>query len=375
MPNATVADIFNAHFDEYVKRYGPFPYDHYKAANAIMACRTEQLGSHVYRCDSCSHEALLHNSCRNRHCPTCQGTNSSVWVEKQAKNLLPVQYFHVVFTIPAQLNPVFLRNKAVLYPLLFRAVAETLRELGLNSKRLDGTVGFIAVLHTWGQNIMDHPHIHCIIPGGALSRDRTKWKRCPSGFLFPVAVLSRLFKGKLLSLLKLTLRKEGIEIRELGNLLKHLYSMKWVVYAKPPFCGPQAVLKYLARYTHRIAISNRRIISLKNGKVCFKWKSYADGGKEKIMTVSAVEFIRRFMLHIVPKGFVRIRHYGYLSNRSMKELLPLCFEAMNCRASAPEPESELSLGKASKIIWCPQCKKGHLMLAEDIPKGSYRLAA
>ena len=375
MHNVSVADILRSHFAEYARAYGPLPYEHYGVANAIMACGTAELGSHVYRCQACGYEVERNNSCRNRHCPTCQGSAAATWVEQRIQQLLPVAYFHVVFTVPSELNRLALSNRKTFYSLLMRAASQTLLELGNNPRRLGGTMGFIAILHTWGQNLMDHPHVHCVVPAGALTHCG-KWKRCPAGYLFPIAVLRRLFKGKLLASLKQAQQHRHMPDNAMSSeLFSLLYRREWVVYAKPPFAGPEAVLKYVGRYTHRIAISNKRVTELLNGIVTFSYRDYADNNRRKNMRLSAVEFIRRFMLHVLPKGFVRIRHYGFLSNRAKRTLLPRCMTALSAMAV---PDSRYAVAHPTpperKRPTCPACGNACLVLAEHIPRPA-RLAA
>ena len=300
----------------------------------IAACRTAALGGHVEECDRCGHQQIAYNSCRNRHCPKCQATAAAQWLEAREAELLPVEYFHVVFTLPAALGPIALQNPRVVYGLLFRAAAETLQQIAADPKHLGAEIGFLAVLHTWGQNLEHHPHVHCVVPGGGLSPDGSRWVACRPGFFLPVRVLSRVFRGKFLALLraafdqgKLSFHGKLGALADAGEFRRRLAASaqtEWVVYAKPPFGGPEQVLKYLARYTHRVAISNRRLVALEDGEVTFHWKDYAHGGGQKTMTLKAIEFIRRFLLHVLPSGFVRIRHYGFLANRVCREKLALC---------------------------------------------------
>ena len=374
-----LGDIFRAHFADYVRHCGPLPYEHYKVANAIVACRTEALGGHLYRCADCAQALLHYNSCRNRHCPTCQRSGSARWVQQQATSLLPVPYFHVVFTVPQQLHGLALANKSCFYASMMAAVGQTLLELGANPRRLGGTMGFIAVLHTWGQNLMFHPHVHCVVPAGALDVGTGRWKRAPAGYLFPVAVLSALFKGKLLAALEQAAAEgrlcAGPDTRA---AIARARAIDWVVYAKPPFAGPQAVLKYLSRYTHRVAISNSRLLAMDQRGVTFRWKDYADAGTHKTMCLQPAEFIRRFLLHVVPRSFVRIRHYGFLSNRGRKQLLPLCRAAIQAGALLAEPlHDAVAIRPALKHQpCCPRCHCSRMLLAEHIPKkGRYQQAA
>jgi len=333
MTSTTIADIFRVGYSDYVKKYGPQPLDVLKAVGAITSCRTEVMGGHRYQCDRCGSEMTLHNSCRNRNCPQCQAKDRICWVHDRIGELLPVGYFHAVFTVPDLLNQFALRNKKVFYRIMFRAVRETLLTLAKDDKRLGALVGFVAVLHTWGQTLFDHPHVHVIIPGGGLAT-KGKWKACRKKFLFPVAVVRTMFRGKLMDYFLQAVKSGDIQLHGVlqrfenrhafRELKDTLYRKNWVVYIKEPFASPQAVVKYLGQYTHRIAISNHRIISFKNGMVTFSWKDYADNYRRKTMTLSCVEFIRRFLLHVVPKGFMRIRHYGFLANRNRKTKLAQC---------------------------------------------------
>jgi hypothetical protein len=388
-----LADVFRVGFADYCSQARVLPLEHYKVANAIMDCHTAVMGGHVYQCGHCNHEAITYNSCRNRHCPSCQAAARAAWVDNRIEELLPVPYFHVVFTVPSELNPFALRNKQVFYNILFKAASETLHALGAREKYLDANIGFIAVLHTWGQALMDHPHLHCVVPAGGLSADRSQWKTTPyEDFLFPVKVVSRLFRGKFLDLFKKaiddkeilfhgTLQQYETNPKSFRRLIDALYKTEWVVYAKAPFAGPKAVLKYLGRYTHRIAISNSRLTELTEKTVSFKWKDYADNDREKMMTLSHGEFIRRFLLHVLPTGFVKIRYFGFLGQAVKKERLRLCRQLLG--VLPPEPE-EVSIPDAitegdieeipvKKLRWqCPICKTGNLTPYREIPRPHQR---
>ena len=355
-----------------------------------MRCHTAALGGHVFRCGQCGHEAISYNSCRNRHCPSCQAAARADWVESRVHEQLPVPYFHVVFTVPSQINPFALRNKTAVYNMLFRAAAGTLHTLAAKNKYLGADIGFIAVLHTWGQNLMDHPHLHCVVPAGGLSDDLRQWKTTPSeSFLFPVKVVSKLFRGKFLDLFRMAIENREIFLhgtlqqfkhdgKTLNRLLDALYKTEWVVYAKPPFAGPEAVLKYLGRYTHRIAISNSRIMELTDETVSFRWKDYADNNREKVMTLSPKEFIRRFLLHVLPTGFVRIRYFGFLGQAVKKEKLRRCRELLG--VLQPQPEEEIPAGniiieeipEKGHRWYCPMCRKGYLTPYREIPRPHQR---
>lgn len=356
------------------------PRNQLRAMRAIEVCRTAALGGHKYTY-SCGHLEISYNSCRNRHCPKCQFLRKEKWIEARAEDLLPIQYFHVVFTIPAELNPLVLSNQKVMYKLLFRSVSETLMELGNDPKRLGARIGFIGILHTWGQNLMDHPHIHCVVTGGGLSPEGDHWVSCRKGFFIPVRVMSTLFRGKLLDYLKRHYESGDLvfpgalghlgEPHAFDSFRKQFYHKKWVVYCKPPFNGVEGVLQYLSRYTHRIAISNHRVLKLEDGKVSFLWRDYSDGNKEKIMTLHASEFIRRFLLHVLPDRFVKIRHYGLLANRRRKDNIALCRELLgSCTIVTKDKDTPVTwqelLLKVSgvDVTKCPICKKGTMVRVE-----------
>jgi len=373
-----VADIFRRYGPEYRNAH-PLPKQRLRAMRAIEACRTADLGGHVDECDHCGAKLVSYNSCRNRHCPKCQFLKKERWIEAREKDLLPIAYFHVVFTIPDDLNPLVLRNQEVLYDLLFKSVAETLTALAADPKHLGAEIGFILVLHTWGQNLLDHPHIHCIVTGGGLSSGNRTWRSCRNDFFLPVRALSKLFRGKFLDHLKSLREKNRLvypgaighlaEAPAFNSLITELYGKEWVVYAKPPFDGTKGVLEYLGRYTHRIAISNHRIVQMENARVSFRWRDYADGNRTKIMTVGAAEFIRRFLLHVLPDRFVKIRHYGLLGNRCRKEKLEICRRLLACSHNAPEKRTEtwqdaLLRLTGVDVTRCPVCKEGRMRTRE-----------
>ena len=318
---------------------------HLRVLFAIEHCRTAALGGHLDRCRQCGHEAISFNSCRSRHCPKCQTNARDKWLAGRSQELLPVNYVHVVFTIPHELSWLALQNKKVVYDLLFRASAATLLEIAADPKHLGAEIGFLSVLHTWGQNLQHHPHIHCVIPSGGLSPDHQRWVHPRYPFFLPVKVLSRVFRGKFVAGLKRAFREGQLafpgSLKGLGEqkafhaFLRPLFRQDWVVYAKRPFGGPEHVLHYLARYTHRVAISNHRIVNFADGKVTFRWKDYAHKGKKRLMTVTAEEFLRRFLLHTLPRRFVRIRFCGFLANRRRRELLPLCRQLLEPCPLAP----------------------------------------
>ena len=354
----------------------------------IITCRTAALGGHILRCDHCRRTEISYNSCRNRHCPKCQSLARAKWLEDRKADLLPVQYFHLVFTIPHVLNPLVLRNKRVVYNILFRAVSETLREVAANPKRLGAEVGFTTILHTWSQTLLDHPHLHCVVPGGGISPDGTRWIHCPDGFFLPVRVLSDVFRGKFLDYLGRAYRQEQLEFpgmiehlvepEKFKQLLHKAANSGWVVYSKKPFSGPEQVFEYLGWYTHRVAISNRRLVSMQDGRVSFRWRDYAGGNVLKTMSLEASEFMRRFLLHVLPRGFVRIRHYGLLSNRSHKTKIPLCRMLLGKPCSDGEKVrleietwQELMLRLTGvDVTICPHCSQGHMIKWKRLlPKG------
>ena len=342
-----VAEVFRRHGDAYRRAHaGHLGRTEHRVMSAIAACRTAALGGHTEYCDDCGLVRCAYNSCRNRHCPKCQGLARAAWLEARQAELLPVPYFHVVFTLPAPAAEIAFHNKAVVYAILFRAAAEALRSVAADSRHLGAEIGAVAVLHTWGQALHHHPHLHCIVPGGGISPDQTRWIACPPGFFLPVRVLSRRFRE--LFLQQLHSAFAAGELRFSGALadladaasfavqLGALARIEWVVYAKRPFAGPEQVLGYLGRYTHRVAIANSRLVEIADTQVSFTWKDYRQDGKAKVMTLSADEFIRRFLQHTVPDGFHRIRHIGFLANRHRTEKLALCRELL----AAPPPPSD-----------------------------------
>ena len=342
-----VQDVFRLYGEAYRQEY-KLSYSQLKAMSAIQKCRTAELGAHLDICESCGTVDISYNSCRNRHCPKCQTLAKERWIDNQKYDLLNVGYFHVVFTVPDTLRPIIYQNQTTLYPLIFRAVAETLQELATNKKYLGATLGFTSVLHTWGQNLSFHPHIHCIIPAGGLTHIG-KWVHSRKKFFIPVKVLSRKFRGKFLYYLKsqtLEFFGEQSYLREqqhLLNLIDVCYQKEWIVYCKPPFKSAACVVDYLGRYTHRVAISNNRILKIDDGQVTFKWRDYKDGNQWKVMTVAVFEFIRRFLMHILPHGFMKIRHYGLLGNRNKTKKLTLCKRLTNTPVVAKIKASALDL--------------------------------
>lgn len=365
-------DIFAAHGQAYRLNHSLW-LNQLKAMRAIENCRTASLGGHIDACDTCEFTRISYNSCRNRHCPKCQTLNKERWIEARKDDLLNVGYFHVVFTIPDLLNPVAYQNQRVVYDLLFRAAAETLSELSADKTYLGAQIGFTAILHMWGQNLMHHPHIHCIVPGGGLNSNG-QWVLARKKFFIPVKVLSRKFRGKFLFYLKeakLVFHGSIADLQDPGklkDLMSSLYQKEWIVYCKPPFKNASCVVEYLGRYTHRVAISNNRIMKLGDGLVTFKWRDYKDGSKQKEMNLAADEFIRRFLIHVLPNGFTRIRHYGLLSSRNKTIKLKLCKklthtpfnEAPKIKLSTLDFLEKLT-GKDFTV--CPCCGVGRLSRA------------
>jgi hypothetical protein len=381
-----VADVFRTYEKDFFAQWGQvLSPQQRKAFQAIRDCRTAALGGHVEQCDECGHRVISYNSCRDRHCPKCQATSRAKWLAAREAELLPVPYFHVVFTLPQKIGGLALQNAREIYRILFRAVSETLLTIAADPRRLGAAIGFLAVLHTWGQNLHLHPHLHCVVPGGGIGAG-ARWVGCRKSFFLPVRVLSRLFRKKFLIYLRKAFRKGKLrfhgEMAALTNpatfeaLCRQAGRIEWVVYAKPPFGGPRQVLKYLARYTHRVAISNRRLLSLQDGKVTFQWKDYASGNKTKTMTLDAVEFIRRFLLHILPAGFVRIRQYGFLANRTRRVKLALCRALI---VAPPAPAGSALIIDRDRCndqrdrTLCPRCNTGHMIRIEILPPT--RLAA
>lgn len=380
-----VADIFRQYGSSYRDSNGASMSSmQHRVMRDIELCRTEALGGHIDQCDNCGQKRNSYNSCRNRHCPKCQRLKKAKWLAQRRTELLPVEYFHIVFTVPDFIAGIALQNKKVIYDILFRATSETLRRIAADPERLGAEIGFLAILHTWGQNLMHHPHIHCAVPGGGLSSDGCSWISSREGFFLPVRVLSRLFRGIFLDLLQKAFEEDSLQFfGDLGNLsesgafsssLKNARKVEWVVYAKPPFGGPAQVLEYLGRYTHRVAISNNRLLSLEDGKVTFTWKDYRCGNVISKMTLGAHEFIRRFLLHVLPEGFVRIRHFGFLANCHREKKLAQCRQALNVSVDSaiqepPQPDdwkSQYEKLTGDSLITCPVCGKGRMVCIETI---------
>jgi Putative transposase/Transposase zinc-binding domain len=378
-PPVELADIFRMHGDTYVQDNILTP-EQYKVFNAVKNCRTSVLGGHVEQCDQCDAIQCAYNSCRNRHCPKCESFKAAKWLEARQAELLPVRYFHVVFTLPHELNNVVLYNKRVLYNLLFESAWETLKKLGTDPKRLNGEMGMLSILHTWGQNLSQHNHAHCIVPGGAL-KSNGEWKEAKN-YLFPVKVLSKLFRGIFVSKLRNVYQAHQLKLPDytqaeklsknnFDNLLDAIMKKDWVVYAKPPFASPENLLNYLGRYTHKIAISNYRILACDDQWVTFKWRDYADGNKVKIMQLKSEEFIRRFLSHVVPNGFMRIRSFGFLANACKADKIQAIHKQLGYE---PENSAEKKDVKTlmveltgKDIMLCPVCKEGKLKRMSEIP--------
>ncbi len=340
-----------------------------RVMRAIELCRTAELGGHTEACLDCGLVRCAYNSCRNRHCPKCQGQARAEWLAARQAELLPAPYFHVVFTLPAPVAEIAFQNKKVIYAILFRTAAETLRRIAADPRHLGAEIGLVAVLHTWGQNLHHHPHVHCVVPGGGLSPDGTRWIGCRAGFFLPVRVLSRLFRRLFLDALRAAF--EAGELGFFGDLaglarsaafsdrLRALRRVEWVVYAKRPFGGPAQVLAYLGRYTHRVAIANSRLVEMTQTDVAFRWKDYRHGGKAKVMRLSAHEFIRRFLLHALPDGFHRIRHFGFLANGHRAAKLALCRKLLQAPTPIPAsgPANTPADSPAGPSAWtrCPCC--------------------
>ena len=366
-PPLEVADLIRIAGAAFLERNRQWiRWKHVKVLLAIARCRTAALGGHIDECTRCGHRAISFNSCRNRHCPKCQTAARERWIAARRRELLPTSYAHIVFTLPRHLAPLVLQNKKVLYDLLFRISAETLREVARNPEHLGAEIGFFSVLHTWSQQLKIHPHVHCVAPAGGLSPDRAHWLRSGKKFFLPKKVLRKIFRGKFVDALKLAFL-EG-QLRFEGNLkllaqpkifaawLRPLYRQHWVVYLKPPFGGPEYVLQYLGRYTHRVAISNHRLVSCTDGQVTFRWRDSVHHNEQKLRTLPVDEFLRRFLLHILPQGFVRIRNFGFLANRKRNTLLPLCFQLLGtAQQSPPEEHNTSSTEDAPDLYRCPKC--------------------
>jgi hypothetical protein len=386
-----VAEVFRRYGDAYRQLHGAsLCTAQHHAMRAIELCRTAALGGHMERCDNCDHERIAYNSCRNRSCPKCQSLARAQWLADRQAELLDTQYFHVVFTVPDEIAVIAFQNKPLVYDILFRAAAETLRTIAADPAHLGAEIGFLSVLHTWGQNLLHHPHLHCLVPGGGISPDGSQWIACRPGFFLPVRVLSRLFRGLFLHYLEkafttgqLTFFSTLLPLQERSAFLRHLAPVRtaeWVIYAKPPFAGPQQVLGYVGRYTHRIAISNGRLLAIDNGKIRFRWKDYRHGNHHGTMTLGADEFIRRFLIHVLPDGFRRIRYYGFLCNCQRENKLARCRELLGmprepaAAASCPSDDYrevyQALTGISLKL--CPACGRGQMLVTESLERANPR---
>ena len=386
-PKLEVADVFRHYGEAYREKHGAsMSTAQRRVMTAIEVCRTAALGGHLERCDQCGHERNCFNSCRDRHCPKCQSLARAQWIEDRQSELLEVPYFHVVFTVPEEIAAIAYQNKEVVYGILFRATAETLRTIAADPKHLGAEIGFFAVLHTWGQNLLHHPHLHCVVPGGGPAPDGQRWVSCRPRFFLPVRVLSRRFRRLFLESLQKAFASGKLQffaaletLRErvtFAQLLARAKASEWVVYAKRPFAGPQQVLDYVGRYTHRVAISNNRLLDIENDQVRFQWKDYRHGDQVKTLTLSADEFIRRFLLHVLPNGFQRIRYYGFLGNRYRQQKLDQCRRLLGMPMPDPHTAEPVERDYRDRyedltgcsLRQCPQCQRGRMVLVAILPK-------
>jgi Putative transposase/Transposase zinc-binding domain len=376
-----VADVFRCYGEAYRQRYdASLSAAQRRVMTAIELCRTAALGGHIEQCDRCNHQRICYNSCRDRHCPKCQSMARAQWLEDRQSELLDTQYFHVVFTMPQPIAVITYQNKEKVYDILFKASSETLRTIAADPKHLGAQIGFFAVLHTWGQNLLHHPHLHCVVAGGGLSPDGTSWIACRADFFLPVRVLGHLFRRLFLEYLEKAFDAGELQffsslepLRARRTFLRYLAPARkteWVVYAKPPFAGPEDVLRYVARYTHRVAISNDRLLDLDDGKVQFRWRDYRNGSRCKTMALAAEEFIRRFLIHVLPEGFQRIRYYGFLANRYREQKLALCRQLLHMSPSEPKSEAKVDYRDryeqltGTSLRTCPVCHIGHMVVIE-----------
>lgn len=380
--NIEVADVFRIHRN----KLKSLSREQKAVIDDIVSCRTAELGGHVLVCDECGNFEISYNSCRNRHCPKCQSFKKELWISDRMKELLPVHYFHIVFTIPKILSPIALQNKETVYSLLFKAASDTLKEVAANPKNLNSKIGFISILHTWDQKLGHHPHIHSIVPGGGISTENDEWKKSPKNFFLSVKVLSSVFRGKFLSRIEKAFDQKRLNFwgdyshlssnEDFKNLLHDSCKTDWVVYSKPPFKGPGAVVKYLGRYTHRIAISNYRIKEVSDTHVTFTWRDRKNGNKVKTIKMDVVSFMKRFLLHILPSGFMKIRYYGFLGNARKKENLQLCLKLLGNKKPRKRDATKSKMERFIEITGvdptvCCMCKIGHMVVKEEIPaKGS-----
>src|SRR5258707_4265125 len=392
-PKLEVADVFRRYAEAYCQNVGSSPSMAERSVlTALELCRTAVLGGHLEQCDQCGHQRNAYNSCSDRHCPKCQSLARARWLEDRQSELLDTQYFHVVFTVPERIATIAYQNKRELYGILFRATAQTLLTIGADPKHLGAQIGFFAVLHTWGSNLLHHPHLHCVVTGGGLAADGSQWICCRDGFFLPVRVLSRLFRRLFLEYLLNAFDAGKLEffsllqsLRDRCSFLDYLAPLReaeWVVYAKRPFAGPEQVLDYVGRYTHRVAISNNRLLDISEGKATFRYKDYRHDAQQKTMTLEAEELIRRFLLHVLPEGFQRIRYYGFLANRYREQKLAHCRELLDMPAREPptldgakdyrERYEELS---GCSLWQCPVCHQGRMLAIEILPRNHSRQTA
>jgi hypothetical protein len=385
-PRFELADVFRCYGADYRQKHGAsMSVAQRRVMTAIEVCRTAVLGGHLEQCDHCGHQRNAYNSCANRHCPKCQSLARAKWLEDRHSELLNTQYFHVVFTVPEEISTIAYHNKRQVYGILFRAAAETLRTIAADPKHLGAQIGFFTVLHTWGSNLLHHPHLHCVVSGGGLSADGSQWIYCRNGFFLSVRVLSRLFRRLFLEQLCNAFDAGNLEFfssleslqdpSAFRNYLAPLREVEWVIYAKRPFAGPEQVLDYVGRYTHRVAISNNRLLDIAEGKVSFRYKDYRHEAQQKTMTLQAEEFIRRFLLHVLPEGFQRIRYYGFLANRYRQQKLARCRDLLD--TSQPEPAAskvnndyrdryeELT---GSSLWQCPVCHQGRMLIIKILQR-------
>jgi len=387
-PKLEVADVFRRYGEAYRQQHGAsMSIAQRRVMTAVEVCRTAALGGHLERCDQCGYERNAFNSCRDRHCPKCQCLAKAQWIEDRQSELLECPYFHVVFTVPEEIAAIAYQNKEVIYGILFQATADTLKTIAADPQHLGAEIGFFAVLHSWGQTLQFHPHLHCVVPGGGLSPDGQRWIACRPNFFLHVRVLSRLFRRLFLEALQTAFDSAKLQffhalesLRDRHAFVQFLERMKgceWVVYAKRPFAGPQQVLDYVGRYTHRVAISNHRLLDIEDGHVTFQWKDYRDREQVKTMTLSSDEFIRRFLLHVLPNGFQRIRYYGFLANRYRREKLERCRRLLGMptpveptHASAAEKDYRERYEELTGVSLhqCPQCKQGRMLVIEILPR-------
>jgi hypothetical protein len=384
-PKWEVADVFRRYGEVYRDKHGAsMSTGQRRVMTAIELCRTAALGGQIEQCDQCGQQRICYRPCGNRHCPKCQSLARAEWIEDRQAELLNCEYFHVVFTVPDKIAAIAYQNKEVVYNILFQATAETLRTIAADPKHLGAEIGFFAVLHSWGSNLMHHPHLHCVVPGGGLSFDGARWVSCRPSFFLSVRVLSRLFRRLFLERLQSAFDSKKLKFffalerfRDRREFLSYLYPLsksEWVVYAKPPFAGPEKVLDYVGRYTHRVAISNNRLLDIEDGQVSFRYKDYKDRSQQKTMSLSAEEFIRRFLLHVLPRGFHRIRYFGFLGNRHRQEKLDQCRQLLGM--AIPELPSDPPAAQdyrdryetltGTSLRQCPFCHRGHMIRVGEI---------